>query len=151
VSNKSLLEEQLKAQLADYGLPQWESNYHFYPGRRLEMDVAWPKYKVGIEVQGGIWIKGGHSSGTGLLRDYEKLMLANELGWQLFFVASNMLDDLSFIKTFAPWFGEHMTQQELEERILWLEHELEKMKEYYEQRLEALERTMMEAMNGEDY
>src|SRR5690242_9976865 len=36
-----------------------------------------------VEIQGGIWKKGGHSSGTGITRDCEKYSLAAANGWRI--------------------------------------------------------------------
>lgn len=49
----------------------------------MRADFAWPAAKVAVEVQGGIWIKGGHSSGSGIDRDAAKSFLAQADGWML--------------------------------------------------------------------
>lgn len=65
------------------GLPQPVLEYQFEPSRKFKADYAWPDRKVIIEQNGGVWKQGasGHSSGTGILRDYEKSNLANAAGW----------------------------------------------------------------------
>ena len=40
--------------------------------------------KIAVEVDGGQWQKSGHSSGTGLKRDADKLTLCNQYGITLF-------------------------------------------------------------------
>lgn len=65
-----------------HGLPEPVREYVFAPPRKFRADWAWPLEKVIVEQNGGIWRKGGHSSGRGLLRDYEKLNLAQVLGWR---------------------------------------------------------------------
>lgn len=59
--------------------------YFFTTERQFRLDYAIPEYKIGIEVDGGIWAKGksGHSSGTGITRDMEKANLLNVNGWTL--------------------------------------------------------------------
>lgn len=51
----------------------------------MTFDVAWPDYRVAIEVNGGQWSKGdmGHNSGTGVERDARKSNDALLLGWDL--------------------------------------------------------------------
>lgn len=63
------------------GLPLPETEAEFIEGRKFRADYLWRARKVIVEQNGQIWKKGGHSSGTGLLRDYEKANLANAAGW----------------------------------------------------------------------
>lgn len=59
--------------------PQRE--YQFHDGRKWRLDFAWPTYKVGVEIDGGIWIKGGHNTGVGSHADRNKGNAAAALGW----------------------------------------------------------------------
>ena len=54
------------------------------PGRRFRLDFAWPDYKIGLEVQGGIWTRGRHSRGPGQKTDMEKNNLGILQGWRVF-------------------------------------------------------------------
>lgn len=50
--------------------------------KKYELDFAWIAEKFGVEINGGIWRKGGGAhTGTGHLRDMRKLNLAQEHGW----------------------------------------------------------------------
>lgn len=51
----------------------------------IPVDAAGNSVKIGIEIQGGIWLRGksGHSSGTGIKRDMDKSNLAISLGWTI--------------------------------------------------------------------
>ena len=70
------------------------SEYRFSPPRRYRWDFCHLQSKVAIEIQGGVWMgKSGHSGGTGLLRDYEKLNLAASQGWRVFLLAESMITD----------------------------------------------------------
>jgi hypothetical protein len=70
------------------------SEYRFSPPRRYRWDYAHPTSKVAIEIQGGVWMgRSGHSGGTGLLKDYEKLNLAASLGWRVFLLTEATIDD----------------------------------------------------------
>lgn len=66
-----------------YGLPIPEAEYRFSQDRRWRMDFAWPEYKVYLEVDGGIWINGGHSRGVGIIKDHEKQNTASIQGWRI--------------------------------------------------------------------
>lgn len=57
--------------------------WRFHPSREWRFDVAWPKYKVALEVHGGGWNPGksGHHTGVGAAADWEKLNAAQMLGW----------------------------------------------------------------------
>lgn len=64
------------------------------PGRNFKFDfqcygyIKTHKVPLLVEVQGGVWLKGksGHSSGTGITRDCEKLSLAAVNGYRVIVV-----------------------------------------------------------------
>lgn len=57
--------------------------FKFHPERRWQMDFAIPYLKMSIEIEGGIWMKGGgaHSRPMNIQRDVEKQNAAVLLGW----------------------------------------------------------------------
>lgn len=59
--------------------------FYFCTERQFRIDYAIPQYKIAIEQEGGIYMKGnsGHSSGTGIARDMEKNNLLVSKGWKL--------------------------------------------------------------------
>ena len=65
------------------GLPMPTAELRFAPPRRWRFDFAWPEYKVALEIQGGIWIGGRHSRGAALVKEWEKLNTAAEMGWRV--------------------------------------------------------------------
>jgi very-short-patch-repair endonuclease len=89
----------LEQQFADLWLTLYptidlHSEHQFSPPRRYRWDFCHLESKVAIEIQGGVWMaKSGHSGGTGLLKDYEKLNLAASLGWRVFLLAEAMIND----------------------------------------------------------
>jgi very-short-patch-repair endonuclease len=85
----SKLEEEALRQILAAGLPEPEREYQFLEDRKFRFDFAWLRHKVALEVEGGIWIGGGHSSGTGVERDMEKYNLAQINGWTVLRVSSN--------------------------------------------------------------
>lgn len=66
-------------------LPTPQRNFRFHPVRRFEIDWAWPEQKVGIEIQGGIFIPGGgaHSRPMNIVRDMTKHNLLLDAGWRV--------------------------------------------------------------------
>lgn len=77
-------------------IPAPVMEYRFHPNRKWEFDYAWPEYKVFLEVEGGVWTKGRHTSGSGFMGDMEKYNAAACLGWRLIRVVPT---DLIKIKT----------------------------------------------------
>lgn len=57
----------------------------------MRADFAWPEAAVALEIQGGQWVKSGHSSGSGLERDAIKALLAQLDGWALVSFTESML------------------------------------------------------------
>ena len=83
---EDMLELHLKAEKIKYKrevkvIPNREFRFDFECYWVNEPSVADP---ILIEVQGGVWLKGksGHSSGTGITRDCEKLSLAAVHGYR---------------------------------------------------------------------
>jgi len=76
-----------------YGLPIPAPEFQFHPSRRWRFDYAWPDHKLALEVEGGIWRKGGgaHSHPLNIERDCEKYSEAALLGWRILRAAPEML------------------------------------------------------------
>lgn len=57
------------------------------PPRRWLFDLAFPEYKVAVEVEGGAFMRDGkggrHNSGVGFLDDMEKYNEATAQGWRV--------------------------------------------------------------------
>lgn len=54
-------------------------------------DFAWPAARVALEVQGGTFVVGGHSTGPGIERDAIKSLTAQLSGWSLVVLTDKML------------------------------------------------------------
>lgn len=65
------------------GLPVPLREYRFHPVRRWRFDYAFLAQKVAVEVDGGIWVRGRHSGGSGQLKDMEKMNSAVLAGWRV--------------------------------------------------------------------
>ena len=61
----------------------WQCEWRFHKTRLWRFDYAHPGYGIGIEIQGGIFIKGKHSRGAGQLKDWEKYNAAQLMGWKV--------------------------------------------------------------------
>ena len=71
------------AAMADFGIPRPELELVFHPERKWRFDFAFPKAKLAVEVDGGVWIQGRHTRGSGFVKDMEKYNAATILGWRI--------------------------------------------------------------------
>jgi hypothetical protein len=61
--------------------------------RRFTWDFAWPKERLLVDIQGAVWVDHkGHSSGTGITRDCEKLCLAVISGYRVMLVTGPQVE-----------------------------------------------------------
>jgi very-short-patch-repair endonuclease len=68
--------------------------YRFHPTRKWRFDVAWPERKFAVEVDGGLYTRGGHVRGEARERDMERDAEALCLGWRVLRVSSRHVKDL---------------------------------------------------------
>ena len=61
--------------------PVGEYKFALVRGRHWRFDWAWPRYRVALETEGGVWIGGRHTSGAGFVEDMAKYNEAAILGW----------------------------------------------------------------------
>ena len=80
----SPLEDLFAMQLDAAGLGGYVREFRAIPGRKFRFDFCFKQERLLIEINGGTFTKGGHSSGLGLRRDYEKLRLAQDHGWKVY-------------------------------------------------------------------
>lgn len=106
---QSHLERALLSQIKLLKLPIPELEFKAIEGRRFRFDMAWPDHSLLCEVQGATWVKGGHSTGTGIERDAEKNNLAVLNGWRVLIVTKD-----------------HINRGEA---VLWIKQALAQMKE----------------------
>ena len=73
------------ALLAQRGLPHPHREYRFEPSRRWRADYCWPERGIILEIEGGIWLRGGgrHNRGAGWMKDAEKYNHAATLGYRV--------------------------------------------------------------------
>lgn len=73
------------------GLPRPVPEYRFHPTRKWRLDYAWPDHRLGLEVEGGVWNRGKHGRGSGIVKDIEKSNALACLGWRLLRVLPSTL------------------------------------------------------------
>jgi len=61
--------------------------------KRYRLDFAHPISRIGIEIQGGVYNRGRHVTGSGYERDCRKYNLAYTSGWTIFLLTSAMAKD----------------------------------------------------------
>ena len=88
----SIAEESLTWQLKATGKPPWQTEFRFCD-RRWRFDFAWPIRKLAVEVEGGTWSGGRHTTGAGFEADCEKYNEATLLGWRVLRVTPHMIED----------------------------------------------------------
>lgn len=82
----SIFEQELEyAMKMKAEIPAFECNAEIIPGRKFEFDFVWRKQRVALELEGGVWRRGGgaHSHPSNILRDLEKSNLAALEGYRL--------------------------------------------------------------------
>lgn len=83
-SNRSAAEDAFEEAIIQIGAQgQYVREYRFSDETDHRADFAFPQWRILVEIDGNIWVKGGHSSGAGILRDIAKTNLAAVNGWTL--------------------------------------------------------------------
>ena len=67
--------------------------YAFALPRRWRFDFCWPDKRIALEVDGGVYAGGRHTSGVGYTNDCRKLNAATLLGWKVYRVTPEMIRD----------------------------------------------------------
>ena len=88
VSNLELL---MIEQLREKKITGYMMEYRFHPTRRWRFDFAFERIKFAVEVEGGTWSGGRHTTGSGFEKDCEKYAEALVLGWRVLRVTSTMV------------------------------------------------------------
>ena len=89
------------AMLAQAKMPEAAVEHRFHVERKWRFDYAWPRWKVALEVDGGVWTGGAHGRGTGIIRDQEKHNYAAAMGWLIIRCVPRKLataDTIAFVK-----------------------------------------------------
>ena len=93
LKSKTVWEDRLYGDCLSVGLPMPQRNFRFVAGRKFCWDLAWPEFRIAVEIQGGVWASRrlGHATGAGINRDCEKSNLAQLAGWISLAVTSDQI------------------------------------------------------------
>lgn len=72
--------------------------YVFAPPRKWRLDFAFPSERVAVEVEGGIWTRGRHSRGYGVVGDIEKYNALALAGFLLIRCTPAMVQSLEAVR-----------------------------------------------------
>ena len=86
------IEHQLK-----YADIQFVCEYQFAQNRKFRFDLAIPDLKIGIEYEGVISDKSGHTTIKGFTKDCQKYNLAVSLGWSVYRYTALNLNELHIL------------------------------------------------------
>jgi len=103
------VENLFESQLKEAGL-NYKREFKALPHRKFSWDFAIIECNLLIEIHGGIWIGGGHSTGMGIKRDCIKLNLGCLAGFHQFNFIPEMVrsgEALEIVKEFVRHYGEH--------------------------------------------
>lgn len=64
-------------------LPAPEREYRFHHARRWRFDYAFVEDGIAVEQEGGLFIRGRHARGSGIVKDMEKYNAATVAGWRV--------------------------------------------------------------------
>ena len=76
-----------------YSIPRPELEYGFHATRKWRFDMAWDYhvFRLALEIEGGVWTGGRHTSGAGFVKDMEKYNEAAAIGWRVIRVQPKFL------------------------------------------------------------
>nr|BAR19617.1 PF04480 family protein [uncultured Mediterranean phage uvMED] len=94
-------ERALAAQLHAAGVP-FEQEQVLIPGRKFRFDFLLSDTDLIVEVEGGTWRGGRHTTGAGFAKDCEKYNLALEHGYRVLRYTTNMVTDGSAVAQIVP-------------------------------------------------
>ncbi len=95
--SKSKLEEAFAGQLRLVKIKA-EREFKFHPSRRWKFDFCFPEHGVAVEIEGGIWVDGRHSRGSGMEADMSKYNEAAILGYRVLRVSGGHIQSGQALK-----------------------------------------------------
>lgn len=76
--------EALRLELQSRTKRQWLAEYRFDAVRKWKLDLACPRPKIGIEIDGGVWLPGsGHAKPQRIIKNMEKRNALEMAGWRV--------------------------------------------------------------------
>lgn len=93
--------QMLMALLRPHGIPEPLCEYRFDAVRKWRFDFAWPDNKLAVEIDGGLFVNGGHNRGAYLLQQMAKQNAAMLQGWTVLRYSPNQFveaeRDIAFV------------------------------------------------------
>lgn len=77
--------------MGSMNIPNPQTEYVFHQTRKWRFDYCWPEKKIALEVEGGVFVGGRHTSGPGFMADMEKYNQAVVYGWKIIRTTPNEL------------------------------------------------------------
>ena len=90
-AKKSVHEETFAQHVRSYKLTDPVRELKFHPTRKWRFDFSWPEQMIAVEIEGGTWSGGRHTTGSGFEKDCEKYNEAAALGWKVYRFTSGMI------------------------------------------------------------
>lgn len=78
--------------------------------KRYRLDFAHPDSRTGVEIQGGVYSRGRHVTGSGYERDAKKYNLAYTSGWTIFLLTNSMAKDSFWHELIASHISQAMSR-----------------------------------------
>ena len=93
----------------------WEKDYQerylkSKRSKRYRLDFAHLQSKVGVEIQGGVYNRGRHVTGSGYERDCKKYNLAYTSEWTIFLLTNAMAKDSAWLSLIAAHIAARLGQ-----------------------------------------
>ncbi len=97
---------ELVLRLSVRGIPAPERELAFAaPDRGWRFDLAWPEVKLALEVDGGAYIGGRHTSGAGFQEDQVKRNAALLKGWRVLHILPRQLSSATTVTLITSAFA----------------------------------------------
>ena len=71
----------------------FQAEVRFDSVRKWRFDYAHHGMLVAVEIEGGVWVNGGHNRGSGFMKNLEKYNEAGLAGWIVLKVVPAMIED----------------------------------------------------------
>ena len=80
----------------------------FHPVRKWRVDICWPDQKLALEIEGGIWVNGGHVRPAGFMKDLEKYNALTLEGYHLLRCTPEQIESCEIYDTVREWFKRYI-------------------------------------------
>ncbi len=113
-ARRQRLENTLAFQTRAAGLPEPAREVRLIPSRRWRYDFVWPRARLIVEVEGGVWTQGRHVRPDGFTGDCEKYNAASILGYNILRYTGGMVENgaaIRDIETYLQQLGGRLDEE----------------------------------------